>query len=67
MPWPPTQNKRRIRAIELSKAALRLLDDARDKVDKRDHPALIALDIADAARYIESIKSLLIEAGLGME
>ena len=67
MPWPPTQNKRRIRAIELSKAALRLLDDARDKLDKRDHPALVALDIADAARYIESIKSLLIEAGIGTD
>ena len=67
MPWPPTQNKRRLKAIELSKAALSLLDDARDKLDKRDHPALIALDIADAARYVESIKSLLVEAGIGVE
>lgn len=56
-----------MRAIELSKATLRLLDDARDKLDKRDHPALIALDIADAARYVESIKNLLIEAGIGVD
>ena len=56
-----------MKAIELSRATLRLLDDARDKLDKRDHPALIALDIADAARYVETIKSLLVEAGIGIE
>lgn len=65
--WPLTQEKRRLKAIDLSKATLKLLDDARDKLDKRDHPALIALDIADAARYVESVKNLLIEAGIGIE
>jgi hypothetical protein len=32
-----------------------------------EHPALIALDITDAALYIEKIKNLLIEAGIGVE
>ena len=67
MPWPPTQNKRRIRAIELSKAALRLLDDARDKLDRRDHPALTALDIADAMRCFDTIVSLMKDAKIGVE
>jgi hypothetical protein len=44
-----------------------LLHDARAKVDKRDHPALIALDIADAMRYLADIKRLMVEAKIGVE
>jgi hypothetical protein len=46
---------------------LSLLEDARAKVEQRDHPMLVQLDIADAMRYAETIKRLMIEAGIGME
>jgi hypothetical protein len=36
-------------------------------VDKRDHPALIALDLADAMRYLADIKRLMVEAKIGVE
>jgi hypothetical protein len=44
-----------------------LLEDARSKVEKRDYPALIALDIADAMRYLADIKRLMVEAKVGVE
>jgi len=46
---------------------LDLLNDARAKVTKREHPMLVQLDLADAMRYAESIKRLMIEAGIGVE
>jgi hypothetical protein len=51
----------------LADAALDLLHDARTKVDKRDHPALIALDLADSMRYLADIKRILTEARIGVE
>jgi len=44
-----------------------LLEDARTKVTKREHPMLVQLDLADAMRYAESIKRLMVEAGIGVE
>jgi len=36
-------------------------------VDKRDHPALVALDLADAMRYLADIKRMMVEAKVGVE
>ncbi len=57
----------RKQTIELATGALSLLEDAREKVGKRDHPALIALDIADAMRYLSDIKRLMAEARNGVD
>lgn len=57
----------RKQTIELATAAIDLLSDARIKLDKRDHPALIALDIADAMRYITDIKRIMAEAKNGVD
>ena len=65
--WPPNAERSRKTTLELADAALSLLDDARAKVEKRDHPALIALDIADAMRYLTDIKRLMTEARIGIE
>ncbi len=51
----------------MADAVLSLLDDARDKLTRREHPMLVQLDIADAMRYAETIKRLMIEAGIGVE
>jgi len=65
--WPQNAEASRTQTIELASAALGLLDDARAKVEKRDHPALVALDIADAMRYLSDIKRLMVEARIGTE
>ena len=65
--WPANAEQSRRQTIELASAALHLLDDARAKVEKRDHPALIALDIADAMRYLADIKRLMVEARIGID
>jgi hypothetical protein len=46
---------------------LSLLQDARTKVDKRDHPMLVQLDLADAMRYLADIKRIMAEARNGVE
>lgn len=65
--WPRNQEHRRQRTIELADDALSLLEEAREKIGKRDHPALVALDIADAMRYLTDIKRLMAEAKIGIE
>lgn len=65
--WPQNAESARKQTIELADAALGLLQDARAKVDKRDHPALVALDLADAMRYLADIKRLMVEARIGTE
>lgn len=65
--WPQNAEQSRRTTIELADAALNLLHDARAKVDKRDHPALIALDLADAMRYLADIKRLMVEARIGTD
>jgi hypothetical protein len=47
--------------------ALRHLEAARTMLDKREHPALTAIEIADAMRYLETIKRLMSEAKNGVE
>ncbi len=53
--WPPTQRRRLRRTIALADTAIDYLDAARKKLDARDHPALVALDIADAVRQLDDI------------
>lgn len=65
--WPQNAEQSRRQTIELADAALSLLQDARAKLDKRDHPALIALDLADAMRYLSDIKRMMVEARIGTE
>lgn len=65
--WPQNAEQSRKQTIELADAALSLLHDARSKLDKRDHPALIGLDLADAMRYLADIKRILAEARNGIE
>lgn len=65
--WPQNAEQSRKQTIELADAALDLLRDARAKVDKRDHPALVALDLADAMRYLADIKRLMVEARIGTD
>ncbi len=63
--WPISQEQRRTRTIELADYGIALLDDARNKLDGRDHPALTKLDIADATRMFAEIKALMHEAKFG--
>lgn len=79
--WPANAEASRKQTIDLADGALALLNDARKKLDeqrekiaKRDHPMLTALDnaeaardIADAMRYVESIKRVLTEAKIGVD
>jgi hypothetical protein len=65
--WPANAEHARKQTIDLADAALILLDDARKKAEKRDHPTLIALDIADAMRYLADIKRLMAEARIGVD
>lgn len=65
--WPSNAEQSRKQTIELADAALDLLQDARAKVDKGDHRMLVALDIADAMRYLADIKRLMVEAKIGIE
>jgi hypothetical protein len=65
--WPANAEQSRKQTIDLANAALSLLHDARIKVEKRDHPNLIALDIADAMRYLADIKRVMVEARIGVD
>lgn len=56
-----------MRAIEEALNGLTLLQDARSKLDRRVHPALTALDIADAMRCFDTIISLMKDAKVGVE
>lgn len=47
------------------RGVLQFIDEARDKVDHSRHKAEINLELADAARYAETVLRLLIEAGIG--
>jgi hypothetical protein len=60
--WPVNAEATRKQTIDLADAALSLLQDARTKVDKRDHPMLVQLDLADAMRYLADIKRIMAEA-----
>lgn len=53
--------------IDHARAARSLLSDARDKLAKREHPALIALDLADIATLLSDIERLMTEAKVGTE
>ena len=65
--WPISQERRRTQTIELAEYALSLLSEARTKLDNREHPALIKLDIADAMRYLADIKVVMYEAKNGFD
>src|SRR5262245_40563166 len=65
--WPRNAESARLTTIDHCDAALALLDEARAKLAKRDHPAITALDIADAAYLILDIKRLMTEAKVGIE
>lgn len=64
--WPISQEGHRTLTIEHAEHALALLKDARIKLDNREHPVLVALDIADAAAYIKDIKLLMEKAKEGV-
>ena len=51
----------------MAEYALSLLSEARTKLDNREHPALIKLDIADAMRYLADIKVVMYEAKNGFD
>lgn len=65
--WPKNAEAARRQTIEAARAARQSLDDARRKLDKREHPALIALDMADAAALLSDIERLMVEAKIGIE
>lgn len=65
--WPINAEAARKMTIENAQAARSLLTEAREKLRKRDHPTLIALDIADAMTYLADIERLMTEAKVGIE
>ena len=65
--WPKNAESYRKLTIDTAKGALDLLYDARSKLDQRDHPALVALDIADAMRCLDTIIGLMKDAKQGIE
>ena len=65
--WPKNAEQSRCLAIETALHGITLLQDARSKLDRRDHPALTALDIADAMRCFDTIISLMKDAKVGVE
>jgi hypothetical protein len=65
--WPINAEATRKQTIEFADAALSLLHDARRKVDGRDHPMLVQLDLADAMRYLADIKRIMAEARNGID
>ena len=56
----------RTTTIDHARAALTLLEEARAKLDRREHQALIALDIADAQIRIADIIHMMEQAKNGM-
>jgi len=65
--WPYNAEETRRQTIEKARFARSLLSDARKKLDKRDHPAEIALDIADAMTYLADIERMMTEAKVGID
>ena len=65
--WPSNAEDARRQTIENARNARSLLNDARAKVDKRAHPAEIALDIADAMTYLADIERMMTEAKVGID
>jgi hypothetical protein len=65
--WPVNAEATRKQTIDFADAALSLLQDARKKVDNREHPMLVQLDLADAMRYLADIKRIMAEARNGVE
>lgn len=65
--WPVNAEEARRETIRSARNARSLLNDARAKLDKRDHPAEIALDIADAMTYLADIERMMTEAKVGIE
>lgn len=49
-PWPYAQKRRAKLVAERAGHAIKHLDQARNSLDTRAHPAIVALDIADAQR-----------------
>ena len=66
LPWPPTQRQRLERTIELAEHGVKLLNEARKRANNREHPALVALDIADAVCYLKDIIKEMKDAQLGI-
>lgn len=65
--WPANAEDARRQTIESAKNARSLLNDARKKLDRRGHPAEIALDIADAMTYLADIERMMTEAKIGID
>jgi hypothetical protein len=65
--WPANAEEARKRTIESARDARSLLNDARRKLYKQDHPAEIALDIADAMTYLADIERMMTEAKVGID
>lgn len=65
--WPANAEDARKQTIKNAQHARSLLLDARKKLDKRDHPAEIALDIADAMTYLADIERMMTEAKVGID
>lgn len=65
--WPANAEDARKETIKAARYARSLLNDAREKVDKRAHPAEIALDIADAVAYLADIERMMTEAKVGID
>jgi len=51
-PWPYAQKRRAKLVAERAGHAIKHLDQARNSLDTRAHPAIVALDIADAQRIL---------------
>lgn len=65
--WPANAEDARRTTIENARNARSLLLDARRKLDRRDHPAEIALDIADAMMILADIERMMTEAKVGID
>lgn len=65
--WPQNAEAARKKTIEHADAARLLLEDAREKIKRREHPALVQLDIADAMAYLAKIEQLMKDAKEGVE
>ena len=65
--WPKNARWALNKTIETACDGVKLLDDARSKLDRREHPALTALDIADAMRCFDRIVAMMKDADRGIE
>lgn len=65
--WPANAEDARRQTIENARNARSLLNDARAKLYKQQHPAEIALDIADAMTYLADIERMMTEAKVGID